>query len=361
MKILNQKLASISEQQIEKKTVQQQQEGEEREEGEEGEEEEGEQQSKATSSSSSLQQLDLNTENMLIMIDKELRFLYQFFSDDHNSLLSWKSLEIILNIFCIEVESIDIRRLATSMDAINAHQQYICLDGFLSVFPYLSASTSSIPSLNTRKSIYKETDRISAIAAELQVAVESILPSRIYELLSTIYTATSITKYTLLDLKQIHLLYQQLKIDQEDIIKLDKQLHHILSKDNPIIVYNHILHCLYSANLLKQKARSIVVTMATHIYNEFVSNNANRQVNISAKQRIIIANSIASGIVTKDLFIGASDEIVLLMHSDSFKRFLKSKLFQQLLNQVNAYGLNDLEFDEIPKNRIRAGSLHPAK
>lgn len=64
---------------------------------------------------------------------------------------------------------------------------------------------------------------------------------------------------------------------------------------------------------------------ARDIYDKFIDNHSNNQVNLSSKQKGDIKAAIDSGVLTKDTFEVAKREIFSVMSRDSYPRFLASK------------------------------------
>ena len=83
-------------------------------------------------------------------------------------------------------------------------------------------------------------------------------------------------------------------------------------------------HNTEEANKSEQYEVSIV-DEARDIYDRFIDNHSNNQVNLSSKQKSDIKAAIDSGELTKDTFEVAKREIFSVMSRDSYPRFLASK------------------------------------
>ncbi|XP_039979119.1 regulator of G-protein signaling 3-like isoform X4 [Xiphias gladius] len=77
---------------------------------------------------------------------------------------------------------------------------------------------------------------------------------------------------------------------------------------------------------------SKMAARAAKIYDEFISTNAARQVNVDSSVRELTNQSLRLG-VNPASFQLAQDQIFGLMETDSYPRFLRSRLYTQLANQ----------------------------
>uniref|UniRef100_A0A3B4AP65 RGS domain-containing protein n=1 Tax=Periophthalmus magnuspinnatus TaxID=409849 RepID=A0A3B4AP65_9GOBI len=108
-----------------------------------------------------------------------------------------------------------------------------------------------------------------------------------------------------------------------------------------LAVFRHFLRSEFSEENLdfwlavekfKRTCPQKMVFKATRIYNEFISCNATRQVNIDSAVRELTNQSLSLRI-SPSVFRLAQEQIYNLMLTDSYPRFLKSHLYTQLANQ----------------------------
>lgn len=97
---------------------------------------------------------------------------------------------------------------------------------------------------------------------------------------------------------------------------------------------------------------------AHRIYTEYISESAERQVNIKGPTRRAIKDRVLSGQIDQHLFDTSEDEIINLMSADSFSRFKQSPLFEELLNKANAYNFKGTKTtQELTGKKMRSGSV----
>lgn len=127
----------------------------------------------------------------------------------------------------------------------------------------------------------------------------------------------------------------------DQVQKWSESLEALLTNQYGVAVFRHFLRSEFSDENLdfwlaveryKRTCPQKMVAKATKIYNEFISNNAPRQVNIDSGVREITNQSLSLGISPSSFHL-AQDQIYGLMLSDSYPRFLKSSLYTQLDNQ----------------------------
>lgn len=103
----------------------------------------------------------------------------------------------------------------------------------------------------------------------------------------------------------------------------------------------------------KHRYRTRLYNEAKFIHDEWISSNADNQVNIIGEIQNAIEKSVAKGAVHCKLYEAAENEIFALMAADSFARFKQSVLFQQFLESSQSYKLpsESKEQPASPKNR----------
>ena len=95
--------------------------------------------------------------------------------------------------------------------------------------------------------------------------------------------------------------------------------------------------CVRMEGLEEEKKGVDVKAEALKVYNTYVKEDADQCVNIPAKLRTEIDQSVAEGKFSLSMFKDAQNEVLKLMSSDSFNRFKDSDLFAQLLKAVGSY------------------------
>ncbi|XP_055009191.1 regulator of G-protein signaling 3-like [Boleophthalmus pectinirostris] len=127
----------------------------------------------------------------------------------------------------------------------------------------------------------------------------------------------------------------------EQVQRWAESLEALLTNQYGLAVFRHFLRSEFSEENLdfwlavekfKRTCPQKMVSKATRIYNEFISCNATRQVNIDSTVREL-TNQRLSLRLSPSSFQLAQDQIYNLMLTDSYPRFLKSRLYTQLANQ----------------------------
>uniref|UniRef100_A0A8C6TBP9 RGS domain-containing protein n=1 Tax=Neogobius melanostomus TaxID=47308 RepID=A0A8C6TBP9_9GOBI len=127
----------------------------------------------------------------------------------------------------------------------------------------------------------------------------------------------------------------------EQVRRWSQSLEALLTNQYGLAVFRHFLRSEFSEENLdfwlavekfKRTGPQRMVSKATRIYNEFISSNATRQVNIDSAVRELTNQSLSLSI-SPSSFQLAQDHIYNLMLTDSYPRFLKSRLYNQLANQ----------------------------
>ncbi|CAL1569142.1 unnamed protein product [Knipowitschia caucasica] len=127
----------------------------------------------------------------------------------------------------------------------------------------------------------------------------------------------------------------------EQVQRWAESLEALLTNQYGLAVFRHFLRSEFSEENLdfwlavekfKRTGPQKMVSKATRIYNEFISCNATRQINIDSAVREVTNHSLSLSI-SPSSFQLAQDQIYNLMLTDSYPRFLKSRLYTQLSNQ----------------------------
>ncbi|KAM4578527.1 regulator of G-protein signaling 3-like [Fundulus diaphanus] len=127
-----------------------------------------------------------------------------------------------------------------------------------------------------------------------------------------------------------------------------ESLDALLSNQYGVAVFRHFLRSEFSEENLdfwlaaekfkRIKPFSKMAAQAKKIYNEFISTSAVRQVNVDSFVRDSTNHSLNFD-VNPTSFQLAQDQIFSLMETDSYPRFLKSRLYAQLANHNTATAL----------------------
>uniref|UniRef100_H3C9V7 Uncharacterized protein n=1 Tax=Tetraodon nigroviridis TaxID=99883 RepID=H3C9V7_TETNG len=128
----------------------------------------------------------------------------------------------------------------------------------------------------------------------------------------------------------------------KEVLRWAESLEALLTNQYGVTVFRHFLRSEFSEENLDfwlaverfKQTRSIckMAARAKKIYNEFVSTSAARQVNMDSSVRETTLQSLRLG-VSPASFQLAQDRIFTLMETDSYPRFLKSRLYIQLAKQ----------------------------
>ncbi|XP_029367142.1 regulator of G-protein signaling 3-like isoform X2 [Echeneis naucrates] len=126
-----------------------------------------------------------------------------------------------------------------------------------------------------------------------------------------------------------------------EVLRCAESLEALLTNQYGLAVFRHFLRSEFSEENLdfwlavekfkRTRPLSKMATRAAKIYDEFISTNAVRQINVDASVRESTNQSLRLG-VTPTSFQLAQDQIFALMETDSFPRFLRSHLFTQVAN-----------------------------
>ncbi|KAM9391792.1 regulator of G-protein signaling 3-like [Pholidichthys leucotaenia] len=132
------------------------------------------------------------------------------------------------------------------------------------------------------------------------------------------------------------------RLSEREVLRWAESLEALLANQYGVMVFRHFLRSEFSEENLdfwlavetfkQTRPFSKMAARATEIYDEFISVNAPRQVNMDSAVRESTNQSLRLG-VGPSSFQVAQQQIFSLMESDSYPRFLKSHLYTQLANQ----------------------------
>uniref|UniRef100_A0A3B4ZES9 RGS domain-containing protein n=1 Tax=Stegastes partitus TaxID=144197 RepID=A0A3B4ZES9_9TELE len=124
-----------------------------------------------------------------------------------------------------------------------------------------------------------------------------------------------------------------------EVLSWAESLEALLTNQYGLAVFRHFLRSEFSEENLdfwlavekykKTCPFSKMAARAAKIYDEFISTSASRQVNVDSSVRESTTQSLHLGI-SHASFQLAQDQIFGLMETDSYPRFLKSRLYAQL-------------------------------
>ncbi|XP_029296280.1 regulator of G-protein signaling 3-like isoform X2 [Cottoperca gobio] len=127
-----------------------------------------------------------------------------------------------------------------------------------------------------------------------------------------------------------------------EVLRWAESLEALLTNQYGLAVFRHFLRSEFSEENLdfwlaverfkRTRPLSKMAARAVKIYDEFISTNAARQVNVDSSVRESTNQSLRLG-VNPALFQLAQDQIFDLMETDSYPRFIRSRLYAQLANQ----------------------------
>lgn len=127
----------------------------------------------------------------------------------------------------------------------------------------------------------------------------------------------------------------------EQVRTWSRSLEALLTNQYGLAVFRHFLRSEFSEEILdfwlavekfKRTAPQKMVSKATKIYNDFISSNATRPVKIDTAVRELTNQSLSISI-SPNSFQLAQDHVYNVMLTDSYPRFLKSRLYSQLANE----------------------------
>ncbi|XP_052789779.1 regulator of G-protein signaling 3-like isoform X2 [Mya arenaria] len=128
------------------------------------------------------------------------------------------------------------------------------------------------------------------------------------------------------------------KVTQSDAVEWGNSFESLLSDKNGIEMFRSFLKSEFSEENIEfwsacEEFKNIrtnkLAARAQKIYSDFIAIKAPKQVNLDSKTRLGAVTSLESP--TRDMFKQAQKRIQYLMENDSYKRFLESDPYRQLL------------------------------
>ncbi|XP_078107841.1 regulator of G-protein signaling 3-like isoform X2 [Sander vitreus] len=127
-----------------------------------------------------------------------------------------------------------------------------------------------------------------------------------------------------------------------EVLRWAESLEALLTNQYGLAVFRHFLRSEFSEENLdfwlaaetfkRTRPLSKMAARAAKIYDEFISTNGARQVNVDSSVRESTNRGLRLGVNVASFQL-AQDQIFSLMESDSYPRFLRSRLYAQLANQ----------------------------
>ncbi|XP_019624034.1 PREDICTED: regulator of G-protein signaling 20-like [Branchiostoma belcheri] len=136
--------------------------------------------------------------------------------------------------------------------------------------------------------------------------------------------------------------------DMEEVNEWGKSFDKMMKSCHGRIIFREFLKTEYSEenmmfwlaceDLKKEKPenQSAIEEKARQIYEDYISILSPKEVSIDSRVREIINRNMVDP--TPSTFDEAQQQIYVLMHRDSYPRFLNSKMFKDLLRQVSSEG-----------------------
>ncbi|KAM3915605.1 regulator of G-protein signaling 4 [Leptodactylus fuscus] len=130
------------------------------------------------------------------------------------------------------------------------------------------------------------------------------------------------------------------RLTQEEVKKWAESMENLLNSECGIVAFRSFLQSEYSEenldfwlaceNYKKTKSTAKLSSKAQKIYEDFISVEASREVNLDSTTREETVNSIVHP--TQSTFDQAQHKIFILMEKDSYRRFLKSHFYLDLVH-----------------------------
>ncbi|XP_038650843.1 regulator of G-protein signaling 4-like [Scyliorhinus canicula] len=134
------------------------------------------------------------------------------------------------------------------------------------------------------------------------------------------------------------------RLSNEEVKKWGESLLQLMSHKHGLVAFTEFLQSEYSEENIrfwlaceeyrKCKSPAKLASKAKKIFNEYIAVEAPREVNLEPQVREKTSENILEP--TSACFDEAQSKIQTLMQRDSYPRFLKSKVYLDLLNQTQA-------------------------
>lgn len=109
-----------------------------------------------------------------------------------------------------------------------------------------------------------------------------------------------------------------------------------------------------------EAARKTVKDVLQSIYDKYISENAEHQVNVDTRRRTDVQKRLQEDIIDNSALNDCVNEIEKLMQTDSFKRFMRSDLIDKILEEAGGYVLTEERSSakkRRPDRKFRTGSV----
>ncbi|XP_075901484.1 regulator of G-protein signaling 8-like [Nelusetta ayraudi] len=135
-----------------------------------------------------------------------------------------------------------------------------------------------------------------------------------------------------------------LKLSTDEVVRWSESFDHLLSHKHGLAAFRTFLKSEFSDENIefwmaceeykKIKNSSKLLSKATKIYKEFIDSQAPREVNIDHRTREKTKQSLQDPTPTSLNEVQA--KVYSLMERDSYPRFLRSKMYQDMVNRAHA-------------------------
>ncbi|XP_075038606.1 regulator of G-protein signaling 4 [Mixophyes fleayi] len=133
------------------------------------------------------------------------------------------------------------------------------------------------------------------------------------------------------------------RLTQDELKKWAESLENLVSSECGLVAFRSFLQSEYSEenidfwleceNYKKTKSSTKLASKAQKIYEDFISIDASREVNLDSTTREETTKNMLPP--TQSTFDHAQNKIFILMEKDSYRRFLKSHFYLDLVNLTN--------------------------
>ncbi|XP_019128456.1 regulator of G-protein signaling 8 isoform X1 [Larimichthys crocea] len=158
-----------------------------------------------------------------------------------------------------------------------------------------------------------------------------------------------------------------LKLSTDEVVRWSESFDHLLSHKYGLAAFRTFLKTEFSDENIefwmaceeykKIKSSTKLVSKANKIFKEFIDIQAPREVNIDYRTRERTKQSLEDPSPTSLNEIQA--KVYCLMEKDSYPRFLRSKMYQDMVNRAHAQGQRS-SMHAIPLEKTCLGGLHCA-
>ncbi|KAG8555908.1 hypothetical protein GDO81_017856 [Engystomops pustulosus] len=146
------------------------------------------------------------------------------------------------------------------------------------------------------------------------------------------------------------------RLTQEEVKRWAESLENLITSECGIVAFRSFLQSEYSEenldfwlaceNYKKSKSTAKLSSKAQKIYEDFISVEASREVNLDSTTREETIKNIVHP--TQSIFDQAQHKIFILMEKDSYRRFLKSHFYLDLVHLTSSKKMKGLSTDINP-------------